>query len=202
MGPTGTPAAAPNGIDQGALLSGAITAPRTIALDAPVTLGSLTIDSPQKYLVGGPNALTMQVARRIATIDVATGSHEIAAPLILASDTDITVTNAADTLTLSGGVGGSGMLSKEGSGTLTISGANSYTGNTAVDGGKLRFQIATGSAIGGQRRDRDGCCRRHTRTGRHRLGPGDGGRQSRADHQRQHRLRADRDWQKPSRRPY
>jgi fibronectin-binding autotransporter adhesin len=139
--------AAPNGIDQGALLSGAITAPRTIALlDAPVTLGSLTIDSPHKYLVGGPNALTMQVSSAIATIDVATGSHEIAAPLILASDTDITVANAADTLTLSGGVAGSGMLSKEGSGTLTIAGPNSYAGNTAVDGGKLRFQIATGAA--------------------------------------------------------
>ena len=139
--------AAPNGIDLQALLGGTITAPRTITLDAPVTLGSLTFDSPQKYLVGGSNALTMQASSAIATIDVATGSHEIAAPLILASDTDITVTNAADTLTLSGGVGGSGMLSKEGSGTLTISATNTYSGNTAVDGGKLRFSIATGAAV-------------------------------------------------------
>jgi autotransporter-associated beta strand protein len=139
-------AAAPNGIDQQALLGGTITAPRTITLDAPVTLGSLTFDSPQKYLVGGSNALAMQASSAIATIDVATGSHEIAAPLILASDTDITVANAADTLTLSGGVGGSGMLSKEGSGTLTIAGPNSYAGNTAVDGGKLRFQVTMGSA--------------------------------------------------------
>jgi autotransporter-associated beta strand protein len=137
---------APNGIDQRALLGGAMAPPRTIVLDAPNTLGALMINSPQKYLVSGSNVLTMQVSTAIATIDVATGSHEIAAPLALASDTDVTVTNATDMLTLSGGVAGSGMLSKEGNGTLTISAANNYSGNTAVDGGKLRFQIATGSA--------------------------------------------------------
>ncbi len=141
--------AAPNGTDQKAVLAGAITAPRTIVLDAPITLGSLTINSSQKYTISGPNALIMQVSNTIASINVAAGSHEIAAPLILASDTDITVTNAADTLTLGGSVFGSGMLSKEGGGTLVISAANSYGGNTAVDGGRLRFQVNSGSpAVG------------------------------------------------------
>ena len=134
-----------NGTDQNAVLAGAITAPRTIVLDAPITLGSLTINSSQKYTISGPNALIMQVSNTVASINVAAGSHEIAAPLILASDTDITVTNAADTLTLSGSVFGSGMLSKEGGGTLVISAANSYGGNTAVDGGRLRFQVNSGS---------------------------------------------------------
>ncbi len=139
------PQAAPNGMNQKAVLDGAITAPRTIVLDAPVTLGSLTMSSSQKYTISGPNALILQVSTTIASINVAAGSHEIAAPLILARDTDITVANATDTLTLSGGIFGSGMLSKEGGGTLVISAANSYAGNTAVDGGRLRFQVSSGS---------------------------------------------------------
>jgi autotransporter-associated beta strand protein len=138
-------AAAPNGIDQKAVLSGATTAPRNVVLDMPITLGSLTMNSSQKYTVSGSNALTMQVSGTIASINVAAGSHEIATPLVLASDTDVTVDGAIDTLTLSGGISGSGMLSKEGGGTLVISAPNSFTGNTAVDGGKLRFQISTGS---------------------------------------------------------
>src|SRR5262249_25883934 len=105
------------------------------------------IISDQNDSIVGSNALTMQVGSTIASINVAAGSHEIAAPLILASDTDVTVSGATNALTLSGGVSGSGMLSKEGSGTLVISAANSYTGNTAVDGGTLRFQISTGSPL-------------------------------------------------------
>jgi autotransporter-associated beta strand protein len=139
------PAAPPNGIDQKAVVTGATTAPQTIILDAPITLGSLAINSGQKDSIVGSNALTMQVSSAIASINVAAGSHEIAAPVVLASDTDITVTGATNTLTLSGGISGSGMLSKEGNGTLVISAANSYTGNTAVDGGTLRFQVSSGS---------------------------------------------------------
>jgi autotransporter-associated beta strand protein len=87
----------------------------------------------------------MQVSSTIAAINVAGGSHEIAAPLVLGSSLDITVANAADTLTISGGVSGRGMLSKEGSGTLAITGPNTYSGHTAIEGGTLRFHVASGS---------------------------------------------------------
>ena len=40
-----------------------MTASQTIALNAPVTLGVLTISGPQRYLVSGPSSLTMQVER-------------------------------------------------------------------------------------------------------------------------------------------
>ncbi|HEV3417589.1 MAG TPA: autotransporter-associated beta strand repeat-containing protein, partial [Pirellulales bacterium] len=136
----------PNGIDQQAVLGNATSAPRTVTLDLPVVLGTLSMGSSQKYTVSGASALTMQVSASIAAIDVTGGSHEIAAPVVLASDTDITVQNAADMLTISGPVGGSGTLSKEGSGSLAITGPNTYAGNTAVDGGRLRFKIASGTA--------------------------------------------------------
>jgi autotransporter-associated beta strand protein len=141
--------AAPNGVDQQAVFGNAITAPRTVTLDLPVTLGTLSMDSSQKYTVSGASALTMQVSAAIAAINVTGGGHEIATPVVLASDTDITLQNASDTLTVSGPVSGGGTLSKEGNGSLTITGPNTYAGNTAIDGGRLRFQIASGVAIVG-----------------------------------------------------
>lgn len=53
------------------------------------------------------------------------------------------VGDAADT-TLSGVVSGSGGLTKTGSGTLTLSGANTYAGGTVIDSGRLALG-ATGS---------------------------------------------------------
>ena len=138
--------AAPNGIDQGATL-GASAGPQILVLDVPVTLGTLTLAGSAKYLVSGSNPLTMQTSSAIAAIDATLGSHEIAAPIVMASDTDVTVANAADTLTFSGGISGAATLSKEGSGTLAITGPTTYTGNTAVNRGTLRFALAAGTAV-------------------------------------------------------
>ncbi len=52
--------------------------------------------------------------------------------------------SAADTW--SNDIGGAGGLVKQGTGTLTLSGANSYTGGTEVDAGRL--VAASGSALG------------------------------------------------------
>ena len=42
-----------------------------------------------------------------------------------------------------GDIGGAGGFAKDGAGTLTLSGINSYTGTTAVDGGRLSLQNGT-----------------------------------------------------------
>ena len=54
-----------------------------------------------------------------------------------ADQTDISQGTAGGTLTLSGVISGEGGLTKVGSGTLKLSGANSYTGNTVVNEGTL-----------------------------------------------------------------
>jgi len=65
---------------------------------------------------------------------------------------NMTFTNSANDYTLSGAaISGSGNLSKSGSGTLTISNANTYTGTTTVSDGYLvcGSNAALGAASGG-----------------------------------------------------
>ena len=52
------------------------------------------------------------------------------------------VSTAANTLTVSGVIDGSGNLSKAGAGTLALSGANTYTGATTISGGTLKISNA------------------------------------------------------------
>jgi fructan beta-fructosidase len=59
----------------------------------------------------------------------------------------VTFDTATNTITLSGTLSGSGGLTKSGSGTLDLAGANSYTGNTTVNAGTLELDVA-GSSVG------------------------------------------------------
>ena len=71
-------------------------------------------------------------------VNVLSGSHAISAPLALAALGNlVNVTNAADSLTISGGVSGVGGLTKTGPGTLVLTGSNTYSGATTVAGGLL-----------------------------------------------------------------
>ncbi len=60
----------------------------------------------------------------------------------------VDVVNAGTTLTLDGLISGSQWLGKSGAGTLTVTGANTYTGGTQVTAGTLRLSNETGSALG------------------------------------------------------
>ena len=116
----------------------------TVALDgafpslAAITFngGSHTIDRGL-----GTGVLTLKNSLGPAAITDSAGSQSIAAPVVLSSDLIATVTQAADMLTLSGGISGAGKtLTKEGAGGLTLAGIQSYAalianaGTTNVDG--------------------------------------------------------------------
>src|SRR5262249_16838528 len=60
---------------------------------------------------------------------------------------DTTVDTQSNTLTLSGPISGTGGLDKIGSGTLTLTGASTYTGDTNVNEGVLNVSGSLVSAV-------------------------------------------------------
>ena len=120
--------------------SAARSAPRTIAVDTAVTAGTLTFNSAAKYTIAGLQAITLQSTVGDAAINVAGGSHEISANLVLVGNTDVTVINATDQLTLSGGLSGTGIaLHQYGAGTLVLANSNTFSGVMNVNSGTLKL---------------------------------------------------------------
>jgi arabinan endo-1,5-alpha-L-arabinosidase len=121
-----------------------------VAVDgAARAVGTINFDSASTYIVGaiGGNGITLdQIDNNQATINVATGSHIIAAPLNAADQLGITVTPANSTLTLQGTISAPS-LQKYGSGTLSLTGANTYSGSALIHDGAVTL---SGSMITGQ----------------------------------------------------
>jgi autotransporter-associated beta strand protein/T5SS/PEP-CTERM-associated repeat protein len=59
----------------------------------------------------------------------------------------VEVTNSASTMTIGGPISGSGSLTKNGPGTLSLAGSNTYTGDTQISAGTLR--VESGGKING-----------------------------------------------------
>jgi autotransporter-associated beta strand protein len=88
----------------------------TVALDVSPSIKALTFDNIYaSYELAGPGTLTLVDGTSPVTIDV-TGSHVISATVAVPASAGIR---------------------KTGPGTLTLSGANSYSGNTTVENGVL-----------------------------------------------------------------
>ena len=103
-----------------------ITANRIITLDAPITIGNITAsDTTHNYTIAGSgaNILTLDRSSGIPTLDVTSGR----------------------TLTISSQIAGLDGLQKIGLGTLTLTSANSYTGDTTITGSTLNLGGATAS---------------------------------------------------------
>lgn len=80
----------------------------------------------------------------------ATGYALSGAALTLAGSTPtVTVTNGSESATISSVITGAAGLVKSGAGTLTLSGANTYTGGTIVSAGKLVAGSATAFGASG-----------------------------------------------------
>ena len=118
----------------------------TVSLDgASPSLAAITFNTTGGggYTIaqGSGGTLTLNGGGSAASVTVTSGTHAISAPITLATDANIAVTNGGDSLTVSGAIsdnsGGYG-VTKSGAGTLTFSnGANSYGGATNVNEGTL-----------------------------------------------------------------
>jgi hypothetical protein len=113
------PATAPNGIGAEATFGSIISSNRSVFADTPVTAGTLHLNNPNSYVLGGAGSLTMQTASGSALIDVQAGTQKISLPLIIASDTNLSVASGA-TLKISNPltVNSGKTLSQSGSGAV------------------------------------------------------------------------------------
>ncbi len=112
------PGVAPNA-GAAVVFGGSIAAASTVTLDVNVEVGNVTLNSANAYTIAGTSTLTLSGAGEIS----ADGAfHTINAP-----------------------IGGSVGLTKEGTGTLSLGGNNTYTGTTTINDGDLR--VSTTAAI-------------------------------------------------------
>jgi autotransporter-associated beta strand protein len=113
------------------------------------TIDSLAFDSTLNFTIsGGTISLNRGLLSRSSS---SSGTQTLAAPIGLIADGVWTV-DGTGALVASASITGSGRsLTKKGAGTLVLSGANSYSGNTTVSAGivSLRSATALGTAAGG-----------------------------------------------------
>ena len=163
------PSGVPNGIGATANFDSAITAPRTVTQDlAGATVGYMNFENTNAYTLSGANRIVMDVSAGSAQINVAgSGAHNINTGLTL-NDALVLNQNSTGTLTIGAansitgtnrnltgnGAGnttitgtittGTGTLTKNNAGTLTLSGVNTFTGATTINGGTVAISAETG----------------------------------------------------------
>lgn len=139
----------PNAVGDQANFLSAITQPRTVSLNGSRTVGTIVFSNTNSYTIaqGSSGSLILNNGAATAQVTDSLGNHTISAPVSLSGSSAIfTVTNSGDTLTASNVVSGIGSLTKNGSGTLALSAANTYSGGTILNLGVV--QISTSQALG------------------------------------------------------
>jgi hypothetical protein len=142
---------APGGADSEAqFLGSAITAPRAITIDAPLTLGSLRFDGTNQYTLGG-SSITIDTTGGAGAITLLGGSHQVDAPLSLAKDTTVKINGAANVLTLTNLQTTSAAVTKSGAGVLAVN--TLHAGALNVNAGTVKVlphgSPAVASVMGG-----------------------------------------------------
>jgi fibronectin-binding autotransporter adhesin len=148
-----SPAVVPNSVFSGASFGNSVTAPGTvnITLDGNKTVGSLSLSNTNgaSYAIvpGSGGNLVFDNSASAATINVGTGSHSIAANVVLNSNLIASVNSSLDVLTISGNISGAkNFTAAGGNGKVVLTGTNSYA-NTTIGNG-MTLQVGTGGASG------------------------------------------------------
>jgi len=109
--------------------------------------GSVTKSNSNALTLTGANTFTGGTTISAGTLQIGSGSTSGS---IVGNITDnaALVFNRSDASTYSGAISGTGTLSKFGTGTLTLSGASTYTGATALNAGLVEFSAANNFGTG------------------------------------------------------
>jgi hypothetical protein len=111
-----------------------------VNVNSPVTVGMINFDSANSYTIAGPGAITMAGPAGVVAINVANGSHTIAAPIVLNDDLRINVAPAASTLALAGDLAAAGRtITKTGAGAAQFEKVRAAALNVAA--GTARISI-------------------------------------------------------------
>ncbi len=144
---TGASASTNRGISLGASGGGleVTNASSTLSLASTISgSGTLTLNGPGKTSFSGTSTLAGAVSISSgAFLELATGAVLGSTPL--ANNGTISV-NRSDAYTLSNAISGTGILVKQNTNTLTLSGSNSYSGGSNLNGGALTLN--TSDALG------------------------------------------------------
>ncbi len=161
-----------NTVGDTAILGSAITAPATITLGGDRTIGYLVVNNANKYTISGnsTNSLIFDVnSGQAQLVNQGAGGVDISAPIKLSDALTLTQTGNG-TVNLTGGITnltgtnnivvngdgaglvtvgsviatGTGTLIKNGNSTLVLSGVNTFTGATTVNGGTVSIAADTG----------------------------------------------------------
>lgn len=124
--------------------------PMTITQDvAPtVLLSQISFVSPNAnaVVIAGTNSITMSTTTSPAIINTNAGTlnaNTISAPIVLASNLQVSVGNAGFPITLSGIISGAFSVTTVGPGTTILSGANTFSNGVIVQSGTLQCNAAT-----------------------------------------------------------
>jgi hypothetical protein len=135
-----------NAVDSHAILGGKITQPRTVNLDAPITVGRIEFENTNSYTVAGTNSMTLDVSSGVANINANSGSHTISAPVIFADNGLVNVSSAASNLSITGGLNAANVsLVKAGAGTLTVN--QLRAASLTINGGKVVVASSSPPAV-------------------------------------------------------
>ena len=106
-------------------------------LDANYTIGELRFDTAAGVTINSPGGFVLTSNTGITTLAAATGTYAVNAGYALGAFNVFDL--AAGTVQLNGTVSGAYGFEKDGDGTLTLAGNNTFTGSVSVGGGTLRL---------------------------------------------------------------
>lgn len=133
------PSGVPSGQNQTATLGTIITAARTVTMQTSQRVGFLNFNSDHAYLLTGAQVEFQRTANQIAQLTAnGAGAHVLASNVLLRSNLEF---SGSGQLTISGSIDNQGparSLTKEGTGTLRLSGNNaSWQGDITINQGTL-----------------------------------------------------------------
>ena len=114
----------------------------TVASSAALELENAGIAAGENLSLAGPGIPAPTTGTGNGALRNVSGNNTVSSAITL-SDANVWITAAAGTLTLTGNIGDSGSalgLTKDGAGTLTLSGTNTYTGRTDIKAGNLELR--------------------------------------------------------------